>query len=142
MDVMRCFLGGILMESIKKGERLLFIVITTDLISEVFNWWYLVKYKDANIINGVIRVIVLITLFYLLYQGKKWAKILNIIIYGIHVLVGAITLISNLEIHIIFLLIIYSATVLVLLFARNVECFLRFQRGNIYINSLRMLKKF
>lgn len=121
------------MEEIQKGKKIVIVIIAVILLADIVTTVTLASMylsvgntlrAMSDGIQGIIRLAFTGVLLFFLYKGKKWAKIMMLILF----LVASVIAFLSFDLFTIVLGIIYMGCCMTLIFSSSVKAFLAQQR--------------
>lgn len=132
------------MDSVKKGRKLLIFIITTILLIDIITIAVTTSiiavnggmdYASFKLLQGIFRFLLTCLLLFFLYRGHSWAKWIISILLMISGVLSILSFFGVVNIFILLLGIIYTMISLVLIKSRDVNTFMKYQRGDLSFDS-------
>ncbi|MBB6715733.1 hypothetical protein [Clostridium gasigenes] len=118
------------MDNIEKGKKLFLtmaiVLLGIGLFTVIIIFFSQVSAESGfKLIQGIIRNGLQGILLYYIFKGKKWAKIINIILWSMTIVVALIGFIFLKNILFIMLLVVYCASLYIIAFSPSVKEYLK-----------------
>lgn len=127
------------MEKVNKGKHLVIRIILVSLLISIFtNIFTFITYSSnglaaeatTKLVQGGVRFALTGLILYFLYNGKKWAKVLLIVLTALAGISAATSLIVYFSYFMLVMSVAYITIAITLIVSKNVKCFFQYQNND------------